>query len=57
MVKLIYMKIETKRFKLRDLVVSDATKEYLGWINLSKKNILRASEVKNLTVCITNTYN
>ena len=49
MVKLIYMKIETKRFKLRDLVVCDATKEYLGWINLSKKNILRASEVKNLS--------
>ena len=31
------MKIETKRFKLRDIVVSDATKDYLGWINLSKK--------------------
>ena len=43
------MKIETKRFKLRDIVVSDATKDYLGWINLSKKNILRSSEVKNLS--------
>tara|TARA_A100001015_G_C15014450_1_gene724787 strand:- start:1556 stop:2140 length:585 start_codon:yes stop_codon:yes gene_type:complete len=43
------MKIETKRFKLRNIVVSDATKEYLSWINFSKENILRSSEIKNLS--------
>ena len=31
------MKIETRRFKLRNLVISDATENYLDWINASKK--------------------
>ena len=43
------MKIETRRFKLRNLVISDATENYLDWINASKKNILRSSKIKNLT--------
>jgi len=43
------MKIETKRFKLRNIMVSDATKDYLEWINLLKTNILRSSEIKKLS--------
>ena len=43
------MKIETRRFKLRNILISDATENYLKWINSSKKNILRSSKVKNLS--------
>ncbi len=43
------MRFETERFYLRNVRISDATKEYLNWLNASKDNIIRSSENKTLS--------